>query len=264
MKISVIIPTYKEPEALDLCLKSAIDGQCYENEIIVVIDGFYNVNEPIISKYKDKIHILDLETNVGLCCATNMGVYNASNELILVVNDDNVFDKDWDRKLLEDYQPGRVLTPNQVEPIPSMFGAFNIIDLGKEPRSFSLEQFWEYTELINSPIIEGTGSTLPFCMSKLDYLRIGGWDEHYPSGMVADWDFFLKCELGGMEMIRTYKCHFYHFVSLTVRDPENMYVRKKQEEEAHQYFKYKWGVWASNNNITNSKINKEFEEKFGF
>ena len=25
--ISVIIPTYKNPEVLDLCLKSAIDGQ---------------------------------------------------------------------------------------------------------------------------------------------------------------------------------------------------------------------------------------------
>ena len=36
--ISVIIPTYKEPEALDLCLTSAIEGQTQENQIIVVVD----------------------------------------------------------------------------------------------------------------------------------------------------------------------------------------------------------------------------------
>ena len=32
--ISVIIPTYRNPEYLDLCLKSAIDQQDNKNEII--------------------------------------------------------------------------------------------------------------------------------------------------------------------------------------------------------------------------------------
>jgi glycosyltransferase involved in cell wall biosynthesis len=36
--ISVIIPTYKSPDALDLCLESAIKGQNKENQIIVVVD----------------------------------------------------------------------------------------------------------------------------------------------------------------------------------------------------------------------------------
>jgi len=31
--ISVIIPTYKEPEYLDLCLRSAFEGQVNKNEI---------------------------------------------------------------------------------------------------------------------------------------------------------------------------------------------------------------------------------------
>ena len=38
--ISVIIPTYKAPEALDLCLESAINGQQNKNQLIVVVDGF--------------------------------------------------------------------------------------------------------------------------------------------------------------------------------------------------------------------------------
>ena len=41
--ISVIIPTHKSPEALDLCLRSAIQGQVEENQIIVVVDGFYDI-----------------------------------------------------------------------------------------------------------------------------------------------------------------------------------------------------------------------------
>ena len=53
--ISTVITTYKEPEALDLCLQSAIEGQANNNEIIVVVDGFYDINKEVLEKYKDKI-----------------------------------------------------------------------------------------------------------------------------------------------------------------------------------------------------------------
>ena len=38
--ISLIIPTYRNPDYLDICLKSATEQQDNDNEIIVVIDGF--------------------------------------------------------------------------------------------------------------------------------------------------------------------------------------------------------------------------------
>ena len=57
--ISVIIPTYKEPEALDLCLKSCIEGQTRKNEIIVVVDGFYDINAEVLDKYKEHISVLN-------------------------------------------------------------------------------------------------------------------------------------------------------------------------------------------------------------
>ena len=48
------------------------------------------------------------------------------------------------------------------------------------------------------------GSTLPIYMKKQDYLRIGGWDENYELGMVADWDFFLKGNLSDIKLTRIY------------------------------------------------------------
>ena len=89
--ISVIIPTYKSSEALDLCLKSAIEGQVNENQIIVVVDGHYALNKEVLERWRDSINILNLEQNVGLCRGTNLGVYNAKYDQILIVNDDNVF-----------------------------------------------------------------------------------------------------------------------------------------------------------------------------
>jgi glycosyltransferase involved in cell wall biosynthesis len=253
--ISVIIPTYKEPEVLDLCIYSAIEGQVQQNQIIVVVDGYYDINKDVLEKYKDKIQTLVLEENVGLCRATNLGVYNASNELILVVNDDNVFPKNWDVNLEKMWVPSRVLTPNQIEPTPSMFRQFHIKDLGRDPNKFDLEAFWEYEKSLNKyDNFDASGSTLPFMMSKWDYLKVGGWDESYPGPWVVDWEFFMKCEMNRMKMIRTYNCHFYHFVSIGTRTPEKIAQNRQIEMECHDYFSYKWGTNAKHNPITNSKL----------
>jgi hypothetical protein len=92
-------------------------------------------------------------------------------------------------------------------------------------------------------------------MSKKDYLRVGGWDETYPGAWVVDWDFFLKCELSGLAMIRSYNCHFYHFVSIgTEATPEEKAKKQAKEQACHEYFKYKWGIYAQHNPETNSKM----------
>lgn len=253
--ISVIIPTYKEPEVLDLCLRSAIEGQQNKNQIIVVVDGYYDINKEVLERYKDSIEVLNLEENVGLARATNLGVYNATNDLVLIVNDDNVFPHHWDIILQNDYVPNSVISPNQIEPIPSMFKQFHIVDLGRDPKIFDLEAFWRYDyHYISGDKIEETGSTLPIFMSKKDYLRIGGWDESYPGGWVVDWEFFMKCEMSGMKMLRTYNCHFYHFVSIGTKSPERIVESQAKEQLCHEYFYYKWGTYTKHNPVNNSKL----------
>jgi O-antigen biosynthesis protein len=248
--ISVIIPTYKSPEALDLCLRSAIEGQLFKNQIIVVVDGFYDINKDVLEKYSSHIDILNMEENVGLCRGTNLGVYNAQHDKVLIVNDDNVFPVNWDRDLLESYKENSVISPNQIEPNPSMFSQFHIQNLGTDPKTFNLKEFWRYEVNIMKNQIDETGSTLPIFMSKIDYLKVGGWDENYEQGMVADWDFFLKCQLSGLKMLRTYKVHFYHFASVSVNGEK----RQQAERNGHEYAKYKWGNYIQHNSNNNLKF----------
>jgi len=246
--ISVIIPTYKSPEMLDLCLRSTIEGQQNKNQIIVVVDGFYELNKEVLEKWSEYIDVLNLEQNVGLCRGTNLGVYNAEYDKVLIVNDDNVFPYEWDKELLKDYIPNSVISPNQIEPTPSMFKQFHIRDCGRDPKTFSLENYWNYEEPLRELFPDEAGSTLPIFMSKIDYLRVGGWDENYEQGMVADCDFFLKCRLSNLKMLRTYNCHFYHFASVSVNGEK----RQNAEIIGHEYFKYKWGDYMKrdkNNNI---------------
>ena len=247
---SVIIPTHKNPKMLDLCLESAIKGQTEKNQIIVVVDGFYDLNKHVLEKWEDSIEILNLEENVGLCRGTNLGVYNAQYEDILIVNDDNIFPHQWNLKLeywkLKDNQ---MIVPNQIEPNPSMFPQFHINDFGSNVESFSLKDFTSYENTIAKNKIDITGSTLPIYMKKLDYIRIGGWDENYELGMVADWDFFLKCNLSGIGSSRVYNCHFYHFASVSTNGDK----RLQAERKGHEYAKYKWGSYIKHNPTNNSK-----------
>jgi GT2 family glycosyltransferase len=249
--ISVIIPTYKSPEMLDLCLRSCIEGQVDKNQIIVVVDGFYDLNKEVLEKYAKSIEILTLDDNVGLCRGTNLGVYNAKYERILIVNDDNVFPQHWDKILNYDFKLNAVISPNQIEPTPSMFSQFTIEDLGRDAKTFDLDKFWQFDyHVASGDKVDETGSTLPIFMSKVDYLRVGGWDENYQDGMVADWDFFLKCQLSGLKMLRTYNSHFYHFASVSVNGDK----RRNAEVQGHEYAKYKWGSYIKHNPTNNLKF----------
>ena len=253
MALSVIIPTYREPEVLDLCLRSCIEGQTNKNEIIVVVDGFYEENKEVLYKYQDDISVLDLKENQGLSRATNLGVYNASNDLILIVNDDNVFPVDWDSRLKSQYKPGAVYSPNQIEPYPSMFQQFIIEDFGRTPDTFRLEDFRVFEVNQSKEKRSFTGSTLPIFMAKRDYMKVGGWDESYPGHWVVDWEFFMKCQMNGMDMIRLHNVCFYHFVSIGTRTPEMIHESQIKEQMCHEYFKYKWGGYAKHNPENNDK-----------
>jgi GT2 family glycosyltransferase len=92
------------------------------------------------------------------------------------------------------------------------------------------------------------GSTFPFAMRKKDFMKVGGFDVDYPSPFVVDWDFFLKCELADMELVRVSKFNFYHFVSKSTKN-RNGYIETPNErqkffegeKQAAEYFQYKWG-----------------------
>lgn len=252
--ISVIIPTYKSPKTLDICLHSLFAGKSADVpiEVIVVVDGYYDVNKDVLKKYEPSITVLDLQTNYGLPRATNMGVYSAKYSNVLIVNDDNVFPSKWNVHLSNLSTDNTVWSINQIEPLPSMFPQFVIQDFG-DVNNFKYEEFIAADSAIgvtSRGMTDETGSTLPIYMKRLDFIRLGGWDESYDtSGVVADWDFFLKCNLTGLQMKRYYGKNFYHFTSQSVNGP----ARYQAELEGHLYAKFKWGDFIKHDPTTNKK-----------
>ena len=63
--VSLIIPSYRNPECLDICLRSAFEGQANDNEILAVVDGFYEESLKVLEKYP-KVQVLPFEENKGM------------------------------------------------------------------------------------------------------------------------------------------------------------------------------------------------------
>ena len=248
MNLSVVIISYRNPSYLDLCINSLVSGQNNkDNEIIVVLDGYAEESIPILEKYEG-INIVPLPENKGQTYCHNIGVQLASNEWVLILNDDNVAAKGWDTALVNTAQKNVVYSPNQIEPRPSIFRDFIIKDFGITPDSFDMESFNQYVTTVSNPTINDRGQTWPLFIEKKWYMILNGIDSGFPSPAVADWDFFLRLELAGLKCVRYFGTHFYHFASVATKKTDEQKQKSLMgEQNSLEYFYWKWGMTPQRN-----------------
>lgn len=264
--ISVICPSYRNPDYLNLFLKSATENRINDKtEILVILDGFVEESEAVIKKY-DSVHVMALPENKGMQYAINSGVAQANNEYVFVLNDDNVFGTEWDARLEpiidacdfdgQHSHPNFVLTVNQVEPTgPGMFH-HRVNDLGQDVDAFRYTEWLEYEKFISDREDQQQleGHIFPFIVKKKHYMAIGGMDTFYNSPNVCDWDMFLKWELLDFWFPRTYKVHLYHFGSVVTKKNNEAEAFARRQANAMTEYQWKWGANPHNEPNTNSKI----------
>ena len=251
--ISVIIPSYRNPKYLDLCLHSLTRGQYNNNEIIVILDGYVEESDLVINKYKG-IDVISIPENKGMQHAINIGVWNASNEKIFIINDDNVFAPNWDEKLESQYDPNEILTVNQIEPTgPGMFN-FPVLDCGQTVETFDVEKFIDEERKLSVNKKTPDGNIFPFLINKKWFMAVGGFDTFYNSPNMCDLDFFAKLELiPGLTRARTHFLHTYHFGSVSTKKNAEAQKFREREAFAMQQYDYKWGI-PPHNGKNNTKF----------
>jgi glycosyltransferase involved in cell wall biosynthesis len=251
--ISVIIPSYRNPKYLDLCLHSLMSGQVNHNEIIVVVDGYVSENTEVMEKYPT-VAWLTFEENQGMQTAINYGVWQASSEKLLIINDDNVFPNNWDVRIEEQYDANIVMTVNQIEPTgPGMFN-FPVVDCGRTIETFDMEKFSFAESKLSTDRITADGNIFPFLINKRWFMAVGGFDTFYDSPNLCDWDFFAKLELiPTIKHARMHQAHVYHFGSVSTKKNAESESFKRREQLAWQQYEYKW-KFSPYNGPNNTKL----------
>jgi len=108
MKLSVIIPSYKDPllqKTIDSLLESSALGN--ELEVIAVLDGYWPA-APL--KNDDRLKIVHLGKNRGMRGAINAGVLVSQGEYIMRTDEHCLFGQGYDRIMVESCQPDWIMT----------------------------------------------------------------------------------------------------------------------------------------------------------
>ena len=97
-KVSIITPVYNSEKYLKDTIESVLN-QTYTNfELILINDKSIDASIDICNSYNDdRIKVIDLHENVGVCMARNIGIKSSSGRYIAFLDSDDV----WDSKKLE-------------------------------------------------------------------------------------------------------------------------------------------------------------------
>jgi len=106
MKLSVVIPSYKDPllqKTIDSLLENSELGD--QIEVIAVMDGYWQA-----LKDDPRVVVVHLGKNRGMRGAINAGVSVARGEFLLRTDEHCMFAKGYDRILTESCQPNWIMT----------------------------------------------------------------------------------------------------------------------------------------------------------
>jgi len=100
MRVSVIVPTYNEEDVIKGCLKS-LDKQNYKDfEVIVVDDGSTDKTLERIQDTKYGIRVFK-QGHKGAGAARNRGAKHAKGDILVFIDADMTFDKNFIKKLID-------------------------------------------------------------------------------------------------------------------------------------------------------------------
>lgn len=119
MRFSVIIPVYNAEKYLERCLRSVLEQEYKDYEILLINDGSQDASANICSEFAGKypcIHYAD-QSNSGPSAARNAGVRMATGDYLLFLDSDDSIKKGSLEKLddfISKYDPDGIISPLQI------------------------------------------------------------------------------------------------------------------------------------------------------
>ena len=182
--VSVVIPCYNDGQYLDDSVGSVLNQSFRDLEILIVNDGSTDKStlQKLDSFNHPQIKVLHKE-NGHLSSARNHGIRNASGEIIVTLDADDMFERKFIKKGVELLQKS------------DQYGAVTCY-----LKSFGLRKFkWKPMggDLINFLYRQESCASAMFW--KKCWEQIGGYDENMKTGY-EDWEFWLRLTSAGWKV----------------------------------------------------------------
>ncbi len=189
--LSVIVPAYNEEEVIGQCIESLLN-QTYQNfEIFIVDDGSTDSTPDIVKRYAQKNKKISLlkGPHKGPGNARNLGAKSANGEILILVDADMTFDKDYTQELIKPIISGKAIGTEDGKQIAS-----------------NKDNIWSRcwgTYFKNYP--HQTNGWIFRAILKSEFDRMGGFDPSF--GYADDLTFYFKY---GVQSLRVPSAICYH------------------------------------------------------
>lgn len=193
MEVSIIIPIYNEEDGIEDCLESLSKQTFKDFEIIVVDDGSTDGSFEKLQG-SEQVQILR-QKHKGAGAARNLGANRAKGDILVFVDADMTFDKDFIKRLISPIAAGRVKGTFSKEEFVENWG-------NRWARGWSINEGWEPRR--RHPKNYPDYQPVFRAILKSEFERVGGFT---PGGYDDDWSLSRKL---GYEAINAPGAVFYH------------------------------------------------------
>jgi glycosyltransferase involved in cell wall biosynthesis len=207
-KASIIILTWNKKDLLHECLDGVIRAVAEEggdHEIIVVDNGSTDGTQDYVRSQYAQVRLIELDRNYRFCRANNIGVKCAKNEIVILLNNDVIVDRNFLGPLLQGFQQPDVFAVSaQIfnydqsktrEETGKTFGTlvFGCVHVGHTQPSERDEQRGYV------PVFYAGGGSSAYHREK--FLALGGFNEIYNPGYVEDADLSYRAWKAGYRVL---------------------------------------------------------------
>lgn len=222
--ISVIIPTYNEKEDLEKCIESLGFQTHNDFEIIVVDDGSTDNTSRIVRNIKSQISNIKFfeQEHQGAGAARDLGAKHAKGNILVFVDADMTFDKDFIKKLVDPIEKGSVKGTFSKEEFVSNWD-------NDWARCWNINEGWE--DKRRHPKNYPESQHVFRAILKSEFEKVNGFT---PGGYDDDWSLSKKL---GYKAVNAPGAIFYH------KNPENLTEIFKQAKWIGKR-KYKLGFFG--------------------
>lgn len=209
--ISVVLPNFNGKDLLESYLPftfEALNNSQVEFEIIVVDDASTDQSSPFLKQVYPEIKLIQNEVNKGFSYSCNVGIREAKNELVLLLNSDVKLTPNYLEKLIPYFQDtdtfgvmGKILniSGDKIE-VAAKVPKFNGFKLKSDKQVFPKNTI---SNKIPTTFLSGANCLLD--RNKL--LELNGFDEIYSPFYTEDLDLSIRAwKLG-------WKCYYEHEAS---------------------------------------------------
>jgi glycosyltransferase involved in cell wall biosynthesis len=197
MKISVIIPTYNEKSILEDCVESLGIQSITNFEIVVVNDGSTDTSSQMLrgaSKTLPNFRFFE-QKHLGAGAARNLGAKHAKGEILVFVDADMTFDKDFLKNLtapiIEDQTKGTFSKEEYVSNWENVWARCWNINEGWKSKERHSADYPDYQPVFRAIL-------------KSEFDNVGGFT---PGGYDDDWSLYGKL---GYQAMNAPGAIFYH------------------------------------------------------